>query len=102
MMQEYHPGMTLEMVAFMPTIMAVHQPLRFGILLKCSTCQLLVRAAFMLHNDNGYTALKHYAALKGLAPREQLVPANQARCPVPQSACGTNHVTLSYLQTNPP
>ena len=33
---------------------------------ECSTGELLARAAFMHHDDQGYDALRHDAVLKGL------------------------------------
>ena len=37
-------------------------------MLECSTGELLARAAFMHHDDQGYEAFRHYAVLKGLIP----------------------------------
>ena len=39
---------------------------RVGMMLECSTGELLARGAFLHHDDQGHNALMHYAALKGL------------------------------------
>ena len=41
-------------------------------MLEYSTGELLTRAAFMDHDDQGYDALRHDAVLKGLSPSENL------------------------------
>ena len=43
------------------------QPCRVGIMLECSTVEVLIRATVMHYDDKGHVALKHYAAFKGLA-----------------------------------
>ena len=44
----------------------VSQLRRVGMMLECSTGELLARAAFMHHDDQEYDALRYHAALKGL------------------------------------
>ena len=44
----------------------VSQPHRVGMMLECSTGELLTRAAFMHYDDQGHDALRHDAVLKGL------------------------------------
>ena len=39
---------------------------RVGMMLECSPGELLARAAFMHHDDQGQDALRHDAVLKGL------------------------------------
>ena len=41
-------------------------------LLEYSTDELLARAAFMYHDDQGRDALMHHAALKGLKDKQHL------------------------------
>ena len=41
-------------------------------MLECSTGELLARAAFMHHDDQGHDALRHDAALKGLMARKHI------------------------------
>ena len=45
----------------------VFQPRRVGLVLECSTGELLARAAFMHHDNQGHDALLHHAVLKGLS-----------------------------------
>ena len=42
------------------------EPRRVGIMLECSTGELLARAAFMHHDDQGHDALRYHSVLKGL------------------------------------
>ena len=47
--------------------MGVFQQYRVcGMILECSTGELLARAAFTHHDDQGHDALMHYAVLKEL------------------------------------
>ena len=48
--------------------MGVSQSRRVGMMLKCSTGELLTSAAFMHHDDKGNDALMHHSVLsvKGL------------------------------------
>ena len=39
---------------------------RIGMMHECSAGELLARAAFMRHDDEGHSILKRYAVLKGL------------------------------------
>ena len=48
----------------MPTLRECLNPV--GMMLECWTGELLPRAAFMHHDNQGHDALMHYAALKGL------------------------------------
>ena len=59
--------------------LVVYQPCRVGMMLEYSTGELLTRAAFMHHDDQGHDAflhhdywghdtLRHHAALKGVMP----------------------------------
>ena len=43
------------------------------IMLECSTGELLVRVAFMHHDDKGYSTLKYYTVLKGLSLISRLI-----------------------------
>ena len=47
----------------------VYQASMIGMMHECSPGDLLTRAAFMHHADQGHATLKHYAALKGLNAR---------------------------------
>ena len=42
------------------------QPPKVGMMLQCSPGELLTRAAFMHHDDQGHGALINYAVIKGL------------------------------------
>ena len=44
----------------------VSQPRGVAMMLECSTGDLLARAAFMHHDDQGHSALMYYTVLKGL------------------------------------
>ena len=44
----------------------VSQPHKVSMMLECSTGELLIRSAFMHHDDQGHDALRHDAVLKGL------------------------------------
>ena len=46
--------------------LGVSQPRRVGMVLECSTGELLASAAFVHHDDQGYDAFRHHAVLKGL------------------------------------
>ena len=46
--------------------MGVSQSRRVGMVLECSTGELLARAAFIHHDDQGYDASMHRAVLKGI------------------------------------
>ena len=50
-----------------PELSEVYQPRRVGMVHEIKRGELLARAAFMLHADEGLCALKHYATLKGLS-----------------------------------
>ena len=43
------------------------QPHRVSMMHESSPGELLARAAFMHHDDQGHDALRHHAVLKGLA-----------------------------------
>ena len=45
----------------------VYQPRRVAMMLKCSTGELLARAAFMYWDNLGDDALRYYAVIKGLS-----------------------------------
>ena len=45
--------------------LGVYQTQSAGTILECSTGELITRATFTHHDNQGHTALKHYAALKG-------------------------------------
>ena len=47
-------------------LFGVYQTHKIGMMLECSTGELLSSAAFMYHDDKGYHALKHFAGLRGL------------------------------------
>ena len=55
-------------------------------MLECSTGELLARAAFMHHDDQGYDALMHHAVLKGFKGYS-----------IPQKVPVTLMVTMSHL-----
>ena len=44
----------------------VSQPHRVGMMLEYSSGDLIARAAFMHHDDQGHDVLRHHAVLKGL------------------------------------
>ena len=44
----------------------VSQPCRVGMMLECSTGELLANAAFTHHDDQGHGVLMYNAVLKGL------------------------------------
>ena len=63
MMHQCSPGAALVHHAD-PT--GVSQSRRVVMMLECSTGELLARAAFMHHADQGHDALRYHAVLKGL------------------------------------
>ena len=46
--------------------LGVSRPRSVGMMLECSSCKLLARAAFIHHASQGHNALRHDAVLKGL------------------------------------
>ena len=48
-------------------------------MLECSTGELLTRALFMHHDDQGHGALMHHAILKGLKGTRKLLFAIVAK-----------------------
>ena len=55
----------------------VYQPHGVSIVLECSTSELLARAAFKHYADQGHTALKYYAVLKGVGTPSELLSSYQ-------------------------
>ena len=53
--------------------LGVHLAHRVGMMLECSPCESLSRAAFMHHDDKGQSTLRHCAVLKGL--RDKAIPS---------------------------
>ena len=62
---------------------------RVDMMAECSTGESLAKTAFMCYDDNGCTALKHYAAIKGLiqyrsVPEGKLVFVSASSHYIPQ------------------
>ena len=56
-----HVALAIYALIIMPTLLEVYQICRVGMMLECSPCELLSRAVFMHHDDEGHNALKQYS-----------------------------------------